>query len=98
MTNHYQAFNSVASVTPTNPIELGSQSALRGRDERSVQVTIVGTSASVDIEARLDATQGWAKVETGITANKIVRIGSAQAVRLNVTAINSATVSGGVLV
>lgn len=96
---YFIPFASLSSATTTAAVDLTSQqvSAKAGRDESSVQVDISGT-ATVDIEAKLNSSLGWAKIETGITSSKIVRIGTAYQIRLNCTSYTSGTVSGGVLI
>lgn len=95
----YKAFDTLSAVGQTPALDLSGMrlAARHGRPEASVQVTVTGT-ATVDIEARLDSTLPWAKIETGITANKIVRVGNVAEVRLNVTARSSGDIGGGVLV
>jgi hypothetical protein len=95
----YTSFDTLSGVGQTTAVELSgmAKAARLGRQEASVQVVLTG-AAIVDIEARVDASLAWAKVETGITENKIVRIGHVDAVRLNVTSRTSGTIGGGVLI
>lgn len=102
ITGTYIAFGNLTANGSNTPIVLGDQivGTLKGDTESSVQV--VGTvwgATRVDIEARLDSTLAWAVVEEDIAANKIVRIGVAQAVRLTVKSYGgSGTIGGGVLI
>lgn len=58
-----------------------------------VEIDITGTSASVNIEGRTDAAGTWIVIAT-YTSNTAVGILFMPRMRLNVTAINAATVNG----
>jgi hypothetical protein len=98
----YVAFGNVSSATSTAAIDISKHAgaAEHGRNETMVQVEkAAGATASIDVETRLDSSLSWVKVETAITANKIIRIGAAKEVRLTVTSYSgSGNIGGGVLV
>lgn len=94
----FTPFAAITTNTTGAAINLdGQRAAIRhGRDEATVQIDITGT-ATVAVQARIEATLGWATVDSGITASKIVRIGRVVEVRLVTTGVSAGTVTGGVL-
>lgn len=95
MAKMVNAFVGITGAGQTAALSISTDAA-RGRDEITVQVEITGT-VSVDIECRLSSAYSWVKVQTGITANSIVRIGDCGEVRLNNTA-GSGTTGGGIFI
>ena len=101
-TGTFIPFANLSGNGSTAAISLESQvqGTFKGDTESTAQVvsTVWGTTR-VDLEARLASTLAWAVVEADIAANKIVRIGVAQAVRLTVkTYDGTGTIGGGVLI